>query len=606
MACTAEHTEVLLSQRPVLESSLQHILADDILKGEGACDIYCLTLDDYLELSTILDPILPLHTEQLCNLIMSRLTALISEQSTTKDRLQRLLLSVEIPCRAIYTLSKVRGIKPFSTHLPHQVHHLRFLLPAICFAYDNLLANRSWQVRYVLFLWGAVAVRVPFPLITIVEEKAVELAITATRAALTETSRVSDVAANFLARLLARRDAERHRAIVLHITVADALSAKSSADVRVASLALLAAVFKLTHRDDLAPFISSIMSVVTDFHPNSSIEAHRLSKLAHRIALAFLPPRPAAWRYALATTRLLSSGKSMRSSVAGHDGAVIDNESDNTDTLSEENANHLEVIIDLLFELLRHRDSIVRYSAAKGVARLAARLPRPLAHDVTDGLLDLLADRYEARADAAAHGGCLAVAELARRGLLLPVDGQFERALVAIREAARFDLRRSAASVGAHVRDAACYAIWAVARAYGRRDVAPFARLIANAMVPVALLDREVNCRRAASAALQECVGRLSADVFPDGIDLITIADYFSLNDRNFAYLSVTPKVAALGNRVYFSSILEELSKSKLVHWDATVRALAAKSLSELVHLDTDAIITNNIIPELVPMATQR
>jgi hypothetical protein len=43
---------------------------------------------------------------------------------------------------------------------------------------------------------------------------------------------------------------------------------------------------------------------------------------------------------------------------------------------------------------------------------------------------------------------------------------------------------------------------------------------IASSLLIVTVFDREVNCRRAASAAFQENVGRLGN--FPHGIDILT------------------------------------------------------------------------------------
>ena len=51
--------------------------------------------------------------------------------------------------------------------------------------------------------------------------------------------------------------------------------------------------------------------------------------------------------------------------------------------------------------------------------------------------------------------------------------------------------------------DAACYVCWAFARAYEPNVLKPWVPQIANALVVVTVFDREVNCRRAASAAFQ-------------------------------------------------------------------------------------------------------
>jgi hypothetical protein len=72
-----------------------------------------------------------------------------------------------------------------------------------------------------------------------------------------------------------------------------------------------------------------------------------------------------------------------------------------------------------------------------------------------------------------------------------------------------FDIRQGSHSVGSSVRDAAAYAIWALARSYTKAMLQPYVMSLAQRLVSVSLFDREVQIRRAASAAFQESVGRL-------------------------------------------------------------------------------------------------
>ena len=58
-----------------------------------------------------------------------------------------------------------------------------------------------------------------------------------------------------------------------------------------------------------------------------------------------------------------------------------------------------------------------RWSAAKGIGRITGRLPLELADEVVGSVLELCSHR---EGHTAWHGACLALAELGRRGLLLP------------------------------------------------------------------------------------------------------------------------------------------------------------------------------------------
>ena len=132
------------------------------------------------------------------------------------------------------------------------------------------------------------------------------------------------------------------------------------------------------------------------------------------------------------------------------------------------------------------------------------------------------------------------MAELAKRGLLLP--NRLDSIIEIIEKALQYDVKVGAHSVGSNVRDAACYVCWAFARSYEADIMKKYVKSLANGLMKTAIFDREVNCRRAASAAFQENVGRQGN--FPNGIEILQVADYFTLSNRNNAYLEVGPEIA--------------------------------------------------------------
>jgi hypothetical protein len=189
----------------------------------------------------------------------------------------------------------------------------------------------------------------------------------------------------------------------------------------------------------------------------------------------------------------------------------------------------------------------------KGVGRVCERLPAAFADEAGEAALELCGP---GAGESGWHGACLAAAELARRGLLRPA--RLSAALPALLEALRFDAVLAARVAGPAVRDAACYAFWvrkkenkrkrifrqskkAMARAYGREVLIGFAASLGAGLLECAALDREPNCRRAASAALQEHIGR--AALFEHGLQLVQITDYFRLASVKVAYLEVAPEI---------------------------------------------------------------
>uniref|UniRef100_A0A7S1HIM2 Tubulin-folding cofactor D ARM repeats domain-containing protein n=2 Tax=Hemiselmis andersenii TaxID=464988 RepID=A0A7S1HIM2_HEMAN len=255
----------------------------------------------------------------------------------------------------------------------------------------------------------------------------------------------------------------------------------------------------------------------------------------------------------------------------------------------------VEDVIDTLLGAARDKDTVVRWSGAKGIGRMTGRLPRHLGDEVVGAVLSMFLTDGGSD-DGACHGACLALAELARRGLLLPP--RLPQAVPHVLSCLRYDVRRGSASVGAHVRDAACYVCWALARAYAPEVMAPYVQDLARGLIVCAAYDREVNCRRAASAAFQEHVGRQGA--FPHGIDILTRADYFTVGHRGNSYTQISPYIAQF--EAYRGALVEHLVERQVRHWDKQIRVLSAQTLRLLVGKEP-GLFTEGVLQRLLDAA---
>ena len=254
--------------------------------------------------------------------------------------------------------------------------------------------------------------------------------------------------------------------------------------------------------------------------------------------------------------------------------------------------DRVETAMGYALASLTDSSTVVRWSAAKGVGRITNRLPAICAEDVIDATMALFTDVEK---DNNWHGACLALAELARRGLLLP--HRLTDVIPKLVEGLQYDIPRRETSVGVHVRDAACYTYWALARAYAPSILRPYVSQLGRSVVVSFLFDREVNCRRAASAAFQEMVGRQGAQNFKDGISILTKADYFSLGNRTACFGPIAVHVAQFEE--YQTSIIHHLCRVSLSHWDRSIRILASKSLNQLTMLNPNFIV-NEVLPYLM------
>eukprot|EP01119_Soliformovum_irregulare_P014237 TRINITY_DN3884_c2_g1_i1.p1 TRINITY_DN3884_c2_g1~~TRINITY_DN3884_c2_g1_i1.p1 ORF type:complete len:1072 (-),score=395.86 TRINITY_DN3884_c2_g1_i1:58-3273(-) len=448
----------------------------------------------------------------------------------------------------------------------------------------------NWEGRYILLLWLSSIILIPFSLNTIYSEStnggiiAKLLAISDTY--LNNPGKSSEAAGLLVARVLTRPDYSSSELNAFFDRGLETLAVSKDPFLVSGILMAFSAIYKRGKREELLRNSSQLWNRLKECNlGNSNSVVHRklFFKLSQRIGLVFLKPVIASWRYQRGS-RSLKSNLGKAPVIATPE---ISQEEEDFDEIPEE----VEDIIGVLLSGLRDKDTVVRWSSAKGIGRVTSRLPKEFGDEVIGSVLGC----FEiGESDSSWHGGCLATAELARRGLLLPQ--RLDEVIPLLLKALQFDERRGAHSVGSHVRDAACYVAWAFGRAYHPSVMQPYVQSIACNLMVVALLDRELPIRRAAAAAFQENVGRQGN--FPHGIDIVTAADYFSLSNRNEAFTTVLTSVARFDE--YRMPLIDHLVDVKIQHWDKSIRELSGKSLGCILSTDTEKYVFTNALPKLI------
>ncbi|GAQ86916.1 Beta-tubulin folding cofactor D [Klebsormidium nitens] len=530
-------------------------------------------------------------------------------------------------CRLIHTLSTIRGPKTVVKLFPHQASDLEPTVALLELIHQekaplSILKEEStgeWESRCTLLLWLSMLVLLPFDLASIdtalgegAESTAegpplVKKMVDICKEYLSSPGSVRDVASVLLARLLTRVDMRAPFRSFLawsHAAISSTQDDPTTVFLLPGIMSSLAAIFKVGGRDILLEVSDSVWAdacavLQTPFAARSPLVRMLAVKLIQRIGLTHLPPRVATWRYQRGHRSLLqnmdaslpqgATDAGLEGGIPQPDaGAPADEPAPEDDDLDVPDV--IEDVIEHLLTGLKDKDTVVRWSAAKGIGRVTGRLPADFADEVVGSVAELF---RPAEGDGAWHGACLAVAELARRGLLLPQ--RLSEVVPAIVQALHYDVRRGPHSVGAHVRDAAAYVCWAFVRAYTPDVMAAPLRQLAPALLTVACYDREVNCRRAAAAAFQEAVGRQGN--FAHGIEIVQRADYFSLGTRAHAYKHVAPFVAQFEE--YRQPLIDHVMATKINHWEKALRELAAEALALLVPRDP-ALFTLKILLQLV------
>ncbi|XP_073388245.1 tubulin-folding cofactor D [Physcomitrium patens] len=589
----------------VLES-----VVNAIMDAEGDADPAIfkkaqVIVEKYQEQGQLLEPVL----EGIITPVMGLVRSVVLELNGNKLTKSQLQVVKKI-CSLIHTLMTVCSYKTVVKFFPHQAADLEVAVGLLeqCeeeVVVGSILKEEStgeWETKCCLLLWLSILVLIPFDLASVdtslADPRAADTMLAGDDEATPMVQKIINIctihlenpgpsremAGVLLSRLLTRPDmrgALRRFMAWAHDTLASPLDSRVGVFLVPGVIMAIAAIFKVGGRDillDIAPSAWQEASKLARSQSaiRSPLLRKLLVKLIQRIGNTYLPPRIATWRYMRGSRSLIQNltavsedtnidivhsknDKSVAPGLLGSSG--VDTEVSEDDI---EIPEIMEEVIEFLLAGLRDKDTVVRWSAAKGVGRVTGRLTLSFADDVVASVLDLF---QSTEGDGAWHGGCLALAELTRRGLLLP-----ERLPAVVPVIVKIALLLTAAA----------YVCWAFVRAYSSAIMNPHFQVLAPALLSTACYDREVNCRRAAASAFQEGVGRQGD--YLHGIDIVNAADYFSLGSRGNAYRSVGPFVAQFDE--YRLCLIEELLSTKIRHWDRSLRELAAEGLAALVKYD--------------------
>ncbi len=529
--------------------------------------------------------------------------------------------------KLIYTICKIRGEKVVVGFLTVETRYLELLLTRLEEAESASLAapgsavSWSWEERYVVLLWLSQLFLAPFDLATIssgdidddadlppipdfrwpaaadtipgLTARVLPLAIRY----LASPGRERDAAKALLVRVALRRDMQGLgilRALVNWALASLGRPVHSSPYHHIGVLSFLAGILRSSSdASDLDDYLNSI------FHTT-----HALATAAN----GGITSSALARKMVIKVLRSVAEQILRRS--ARPDGAAA--------------TELVETTIGHFLERLADNDTPVRLAASKALGVITLGLAPDLASQVIDAVLGSL--NHNVRwvrnaADPAAprtrdltsvdplewHGLMLTLSHLLYRRS--PPAGNLADVVHALLLGLSFERRSpSGGSIGANVRDAACFGIWALARRYSTAEIlavptqsisvatsrdpgVSVLQVVAAELVVTASLDPAGNIRRGSAAALQELIGR-HPDTVEEGIGVVQAVDYHAVALRSRAISEVAMSAMRLSGR-YGDAIL-----AALLGWrgigdaDATARRTAATAFGAI----TAEMATGNMV----------
>ncbi|EAN32222.1 Tubulin-specific chaperone D [Theileria parva strain Muguga] len=496
--------------------------------------------------------------------------------------------------------------------------------------------DHLWCLEFIFLSWESLMVYTPFDLNTIWKHPFDEKITFQTRILtcsmyyLNKSTKARDGAAMVISNLFSRKDVLNSQDFQYFLKFCqdiltnplynvnlnqeynkDYLAVTGSANnvnnhLSIGVLMVLKQIIKRVQTPDLIPYLDIFEFCLLncdDIVVNAATKKLRSSCLG-RLALHLLPPQEDSQKYRRKYRTIFTKKNSEEDKNGPQNTDLTDRKASAFD------AARVEVMLSKILETLVDNDIRVRWACAKSVGRISSRLTIQMNEEILDHIIELINSQFtrtlngtpadvlningniiscltspkvvvqplSAECESVVHGGCLAIAEILREGLIHPhmLNKVLDTTILTL----SFEVWRGKGSAGTAVRDASCFICWAIARTFTKEMLSTdHVSRISMELVNVSLFDSSVNCRRAACSALQELVGRFGT--VSKGLELIQICNYFTVSNRKKAFVEVCQQVARLG--YYSNSMLQNVIRTKLFHPDMSTRELSSLAICKIV-----------------------
>jgi hypothetical protein len=574
-----------------------------------------LQLENFQELPQLLDPYLPRFVPTLADGLLTSISQQTSKlPSTNADLLISLPKAI---CRLLYTFCKVRGEKVIVRFLSTEVRHVDLLLFAVeKGTVPNDDEEWSWEQRYVVLVWLSQLLLAPFDLVSMSADATVDetrhqiaglelspnipavamRAISISLRFLSASGKERDAAKGLLVRVAIRRD-------VQDLNVLDNLIKWALSSLR--SYETGQSIHKYIG-------ILSFLAGITKTSLNTSyMDQYLQTVFAGVRSLIASADEGTSELYDSAVTRELCI-KILRNITL----LVLRKPDD--DFVAE----IIDESIQYMFDCLGDGSTPVRLAASKALSRITLKLDASMGEEIVSMIFERLEHdiirptlpRPDSRRDRRiSQANLVRVKPQEWHGLIMtlsqllyhrsPPPSTLRDILAYLFLGLAFEQRDTLGSpIGANVRDAACFGLWAVARKYSTAELEAVSlrymvdevemenatlQNLATQLVIAACLDPVGNIRRGSSAALQELIGRhpntVTKGIDHEGKDLITVVGYHAVALRSRAITEVACGVAELSVRDYAKPIMAALLSWRGVgDKNDRTRQLAAEAMGRI------------------------